>query len=200
MKSLTYYKEELKPVARSHYQRKEYDLAFRDYKVLLDLDKNDVDAHFHLALIFARQDDWDEAEFHFGKALDLKGKVPWILQGYANAKMRANRLGEAENLLLEAEGINPLHTATLIDLGRLMEKRNDPGSAVDYYRRAVDSDPDNSFGYYLLAKLLYHQNEIDEAYQFAKAAMATNPLDSRNKALVEDLKNKIGNEADEPSR
>lgn len=191
-KSLTYYKEELKPVARSHYQRKEFALAYRDYKVLLELDKNDVDAHFHLALIYARSGDWDDAEFHFGKAIELKGKAPWILQGYANAKMRANKLAEAEELLRESERVSPVHPATLIDLGRLMEKRDDPVGAADYYRKAIASDSDNSFAYYLLAKLLYRQDEIDEAYELAKAAMATNPLDGRNRALVQELKEKLG--------
>jgi tetratricopeptide (TPR) repeat protein len=191
VKSLTYYKEELKPVARSHYQRKEFELAFRDYKVLLELDKSDVDAHFHLGLIYARKGDWDDAELHFGKALELKGRVSWLLQGYANAMIRANRLNEAEQLLREAELVNPDYSPTLIDMGRLMEKRGDVVSAADYYRRAVAADPENSFGNFMLAKALYNQDEIDEAYAFAKAALATNPLDHRNKALVQELKQKV---------
>jgi Tfp pilus assembly protein PilF len=192
VKLLSYYKEELKPVARSHYQRKEYALAYRDYRVLLELDKNDADAHFHLALIHARNEEWDDAEHHFGRAIELKGKAPWILQGYANAMIRANKLPEAERLLLEAEENNPLHAPTLIDLGRLKEKRGDLAGAEEYYRRAVASDQDNSFGYYLLARLLYSEGEIDEAYEFAKEAMATDPLDDRNKALVRELKEKTG--------
>jgi tetratricopeptide (TPR) repeat protein len=192
VKLLTYYKEELKPVARSHYQRKEFALAYRDYTVLLELDKNDADAHFHLALIHARNDEWDDAEHHFGKAIELKGKAPWILQGYANAKIRANKLGEAKELLLEAEQINPLYAPTLIDLGRLAEKAGDAVGAEEYYRRAVASDRDNSFGYYLLARVLYYQGEIEEAYEFAKDAMAADPLDDRNKKLVQELKEKTG--------
>jgi Flp pilus assembly protein TadD len=191
VKSLTYYKEELRPVARSHYQRREFTLAYRDYKVLVELDNSDADAHFHLGLIYARNGDWDDAELHFGRALELKGRVPWILQGYANAKIRANKLAEAEQLLREAELINPQYSPTLIDMGRLMEKRGELVRAADYYRKAVASDPDNSFANFMLAKVLYEQEELDEAYEFAMAALATNPLDHRNKELVRELKQKV---------
>lgn len=191
VKSLTYYKEELKPIARSHYQRKEYLLAFRDYKVLLDLDKNDVDAHFHLALIHARNDEWDDAELHFGRAIEIKGRAPWILQGFASALMRASRLAEAEQLLREAEQINHYHSPTLIDLGQLMEKRGLIIDAADYYQRAVECDPENPFGYFLLARLHYRQGENEEAFEFAKMAMTRNPTDERNKALVQELKDKV---------
>jgi tetratricopeptide (TPR) repeat protein len=196
VKSLNYYKEELKPVARSHYQRKEFMLAYRDYKVLLELDKNDVDAHFHLALIHARNGEWDDAELHFGRAIEIKGKAPWILQGYASALMRSNKLAEAEELLREAEEINPHHSSTLVDLGQLMEKRGHVIEAVDYYRRAVASDPESSFAYFLSARLLYREGEIEEAYEFALTAMATNPTDERNKALVQELKDKSGQGTD----
>jgi tetratricopeptide (TPR) repeat protein len=191
VKSLAYYKEELKPIAHSHYLKKEFGLAFRDYSVLVDLDKNDADAHFHLGLIYARKNEWDSAELHFGRALELKGRAPWILQGYANALIRSDRLFEAEKLLREAERINPYYPHTLIDLGRLMERRGDPAGAADYYKRAIASDPDNSFAYFLLARLLKDQGEIEDAYECAREALVTDPLDERNKALVQELRQKV---------
>ena len=190
--TLTFYKEELKPVALSHYQKKEYTLALKAYSVLVELDKNDVEAHFHLALIQARNDDWEDAELHFGKARALRPRAPWILQGYASAKLRANKLAEAEELLREAEEINPNHSATLVDVGRLREKQGDLAGAEEYFRRAIAADPDNSFGYYMLSRLLYRQGEIAEAYDLAMAAVATNPLDEHNKELLRELKQKMG--------
>ena len=44
----------------------------------------------------------------------------------------------------------------------------------------------------MLARVLYHQGEIEEAYEFAKDAMAADPLDDRNKTLVQELKEKTG--------
>ncbi len=190
--SLTFYKEELKPVALSHYQKKEYKLALKDYSVLVELDKNDAEAHFHLALIHARNDDWEDAELHFGEAIALKPKAPWILQGYASAKLRANKLAEAEQLLREAEEINPGHSATLVDFGRLKERQGDLAGAEEYYRRAIAADPDNSFGYHMFSRFLYRQGEIAEAYDLAMAAVATNPVDEHNKELLRELREKMG--------
>lgn len=166
-------------------------MALKDYLVLIDLDSNDVDAHFHLALLFARDKKWNDAQLHFGRAIEIRPKAAWILQGYANALIRANKLAEAEPLLIEAENANPYHSPTLVDFGRLYERRGDRRTAEDYYRQAVEVDPNNSFAYYTLAQLLYHEGETTEAYECAKAAIATKPLDARNKALVEELKKKL---------
>jgi len=163
----------------------------KDYQVLVELDDKDADAHFHLALLYARNEDWDQAEFHYGRAVELKPRSPWIIQGYGNAKLRAGKLGEAEQLLSEAEEINPRHPATLVDLGRLRERQGQTGDAEEYYRKAIEASPDFSFAYYQLASLLYREGEITEAYDMAKAAVATQPLDARNKSLVEELKKKL---------
>jgi tetratricopeptide (TPR) repeat protein len=190
--SLRYYKEELKPVALSHFQKKQYDLAMKDYSALIELDRDDVDANFHLSLLHARNSNWDDAELYFEKARSLRPKAAWILQGFANAKLRADKLAEAEQLLSEAEHISPNHSPTLVDLGRLREKQGNPAAAEDYYRKAVDANPDNPFANYMLAGLLFRQGEFGEAYEFAEAAVATNPTDERNKALVQELKKKMG--------
>ncbi len=195
VKDFAFYGQELKPVALEHYRRGDFQTAQRDYSVLLELDKNDVDAHFHLALIFARQGRWGDAELHFGKAISLRPKAYWILQGYGSAKLRAGKLGEGENLLLEAEAINPNHSPTLVEIGYLRQKQGDSVAAEDYYRRAIDADPNNSFAYYRLAKFLYQEGDAPQAYEVAKAALATNPLSERNKALVQELKRKIAGES-----
>lgn len=191
VQSLAFYKQELKPVALSHYRKKEYGLALNDYLVLLELDERDPDVHFHLALIYARKESWGDAEFHFGRALELRPRAVWIIQGYANAKLRAGREGEAELLLSEAEEINPNHPGTLLDFGRIRERQGRLGEAEDYYRRAIAASADNSFAYYQLAHLLYRQGEINESFEMAQLALATDPVDARNKALVEKLKKQI---------
>src|SRR5439155_25433273 len=72
VKSFGLYRYELRPVALTHYRRREYDLALKDYQLLEELEPNDDDVQFHLALIYGRQKKWDHAEEHFGKAVRLK--------------------------------------------------------------------------------------------------------------------------------
>ena len=191
VQEFAFYGPELRPVALEHYKRGEHKVAMKDYQVLLELDRNDVDAHFHLSLIFARLKRWDDAELHFGKAIGLRPKAPWILQAYGAAKIRAGKTAEGESLLLEAEQANPNHSPTLVALGKLREEQGHFGDAEAYYRRAIEVDSHNSRAYYLLSKLLYRQGETREAYEMAKAALVSNPLNDQNKALVQELKEKI---------
>jgi len=188
-----FYKHELKPVALTHYRRRDFKMALADYKVLVELDKNDPDAHLHLALIFARERRWADAELHFGRAMELRPGAHWILQAYGSAMLNAGRLVEAEGYLTQAERANPSYPATLVDLGRLREKQQDDPGAEFYYKKAVDIDPDNAFALYSLARLLYRGGDVKEAYHFALAALASRPLDERNKALVNELRVKLIN-------
>jgi tetratricopeptide (TPR) repeat protein len=195
VKDFAFYGQELKPVALEHYRRGDHKTALRDYELLLELDKNDWDAHFHLSLIFARMGRWPDAELHFGNAIKLRPRAYWILQAYGAAKLRGGKLAEGEALLQEAEEINPNHSPTLVELGRLREKQRDMPAAEEYYRRAIDADQNNSYAYYRLAELLYHEGEIQQAFDMANAALATNPLNDRNKELVQQIKRKIAGQS-----
>jgi Tfp pilus assembly protein PilF len=191
VKSFSLYKHELRPVAQMHYRRHEFNLAQRDYRLLISLDPTDFDAHFHLALIYAKNRQWDQAEEHFGKAMSLKSNAYWILQGYANAKLANNQLAEAEHLLLQALEINPRHSPTLTDLGRLHERQGDEAAAEAFFKDAVDADPNNSYAYVTYARFLLRARRYQEGLEFALAALETNPNDPRNKSLVRELRERV---------
>ena len=191
VQGMAFYKQELRPVAISHYRRGDYKMAEKDYRVLIELDSLDADAHLHLALIYAREKKWGDAEHHFGKAITVRPKAYWIFQAYGAAKLRAGKLAEAEQLLTEAEELNPHHPATLVDLGRLHEKRGDVATAENYYKGAIELDPENGFAHYQLAGLLYQEDQISEAFEHAKMALSTRPTDERNRKLVEDLRERL---------
>jgi len=188
---VSFYKEELKPVAVQHYRKGDLEAALKDYRVLVEIDDRDADAHFHLALIYARRKRWNDAELHFGKAITLRPRTPRMLQGYAAAKIRADKLAEAEQLLDEALEVKPDHSPSLAEFGRLREKQGYLAEAEEYYNKAIEADPNNFMAYYRLARLLYQQNEIAQAFEMAQAAVQTNPLDDRSRALLKELKEKL---------
>ena len=191
VKTFALYKFELRPVALSHYRRREFDLALKDYRVLIALDPNDPEAQFHLALIYAKNRSWDRAEEHFGKAMTLKPKAYWILQGYGNAKLADGQIEEAAQLFLQALEINPLHSPTLTDLGRLYARQGDEVSAESYFKQAIECDENNAFAYASYARFLLHTQRFEEGLQMANAAVETNPRDERNRTLVNDLRERI---------
>ena len=122
--------------------------------MLATLDSTDADTHFHLALIYARRMLWDRAEEHFGKAVALKPDGFWIYQGFGHAKLAAGRLPEAEHLLKTAASIKSFHSPTLVDLGRLYERRSEFAKAEEYFYEAIEADQNNAFAYHAYAKYL----------------------------------------------
>lgn len=191
VKTFTLYRHELRPVALTHYRKRDFNLALRDYRVLISLDPSDSEAHFHLALIYAKDREWDRAEEHFGTAMRLKPNAYWILQGYGHAKLADNHFDEAEQLLLQARTINPRHSPTLTDLGRLYAREGDEVAAEGCFKEAIDSDPNNAFAYSAYARFLLRVQRYAEGLDIALAALETNPSDQRNKDLVKDLRQRV---------
>jgi len=191
VKGFSLYKFELRPVALTHYRKHDFDLALKDYRVLVALDPSDPEAHFHLALIYARNHTWDRAEEHFGKAIRLKPNAYWILQGYGHAKLADGQTEEAEQLLLQALTINPRHSAALTDLGRLYARRGDEVSAESYFKQAIDCDVNNAFAYAAYARFLLRTERFEEGLQIATAATEINPRDERNRELVGELQQRL---------
>jgi tetratricopeptide (TPR) repeat protein len=175
----------------THYRKRDFNLALKDYRVLVELDPTDPDAHFHLSLIYARNKTWDRAEEHFGKAIRLKPSAYWILQGYGHAKLAAGLLPEAEQLLLQSLEINPRHSPTLVDLGRLYARQDDEIAAESYFRQAIEADENSAFAFAAFARFLLKTQRYAEGLEMAIAAMETNPRDQRNRDLVDELRERM---------
>jgi tetratricopeptide (TPR) repeat protein len=190
-KSLGLYRYEIRPVALGHYRKREYDLALKNYVLLSQLDPNDVDAHFHLSLIYARQGRWDDAENHFGKAVTLNPRAYWVFQGYAHQKLQTDKIAVAEHLLLQAENIRPDHSATLVDLGRIRLKQGLEAEAEDYFVRSIEADENNPFAYITYARFLLNQGRYEEGLNYALAAVEVNPRDHASRELVNELRRRI---------
>ena len=190
-KSLGLYRYEIRPVALAHYRKREYDHALKNYLLLSQFDPNDVDAHFHLCLIYARNGKWDDAENHFGKAVSLNPRAYWIFQGYAHQKLQKDKIAEAEHLLEEAERIREDHSPTLVDLGRIRLKRGLEAEAEDYFQRAIDADENNPFAYITYSRFLLHQQRYEEGLNYALAAVEVNPRDHASRELVNEFRRRI---------
>jgi tetratricopeptide (TPR) repeat protein len=192
VKSFGLYRYEIRPVALTHFRKGEHELALKDYLLLAQLDPSDVEAHFRLALIYAGQNRWDEAEAHFGKAVTLNPRAFWVYQGYAHVQLRVpNRLPKAEHLLKEAERIRPNHSRTLVDLARVRQRQSDDAEAEDYFQRAIEADENNAFAYVSYARFLLYQGRYEEGLEHALTAVEVNPRDHSNRELVKELRQRI---------
>jgi Tfp pilus assembly protein PilF len=190
-RSFALYRYEIRPVALTQYRKREFDFALKNYLLLSQLDPNDVDAHFHLCLIYARKKQWDFAETHFGKAMALNPRAYWILQGYGHQRLNNDQVELARHLLLQAERIKPDHSATLVDLGRIYVKDGFEPQAEDYFERAIEADENNPFAYITYARFLMNQQRYEEGLSYALAAVEVNPRDHASRELVNELRRRI---------
>jgi len=202
-RSLGLYKNEIKPVALNHYRKGEYGTALKDYLLVIQLDPNDLDAHFHLALIYARGGKWDDAELHYGTATKLNPRAYWVYQGYAHQKLNAGRIAEALRLLELSQQIKQDHSPTLVDLARICDKQGHAVDAEDYFRLAIEADENNGFAYFAYARFLLNEGRYEEGLQNALGAVEINPRDPKNRELVRELRQRIEraqNEMGQPDR
>ena len=100
-------------------------------------------------------------------------------------------LEEVWQLLDRSLKINPRHSATLVEMGRLCDIRRDEASAEGYYERAIDADQNNFRAYYRLARLLNKADSFQEALEMIRASVTTNPRDPQARELLAELQKKL---------
>lgn len=107
------------------------------------------------------------------------------------AKIHAKK-GEfdcAENLLIQAAGINPFFSSTFLNLGILYEKLDKTEDAIENYHLAIRCNPQNAAAYKNLGNVYYKKNDLPKAITAYENAVLFN---YRHKpqlnAIIEHLK------------
>ena len=137
----------------------------------LALDPNLAEAHTALGLVrFYFEWDWEGADAAFRKALSLNPGSSAVHQSYGIYLTAMGRLDEGLTRGREAARLDPLSLAAFHDLGVNAWARGDLNEAVAIFRRAIDSDPNWTWGYTKLSRALARQKKCTEAVVQAEAA------------------------------
>ncbi|HWE35253.1 MAG TPA: tetratricopeptide repeat protein, partial [Isosphaeraceae bacterium] len=92
----------------------------------------------------------------------------------ADALIGLARYEEAEKAVSKALELPPRHNASrrilFSFLGHLHKKRGDYDRAAEWYRRAIDADPEESTGYVYLGAVLAEQGRFVEAEETFRSA------------------------------
>ena len=147
------------------------DLARVSANRALALDPNLAEAHTALGLVrFYFEWDWPGADTMFRKALALNPGSSAVHQSYGIYLTAMGRLEEGLTHSREAARLDPLSVASSHDLGVNAWARGDLNETVAIFRRAVDSDPNWTWGYTKLSRALAMQKKCPEAIVQAQAA------------------------------
>jgi serine/threonine protein kinase/Tfp pilus assembly protein PilF len=130
----------------------------------LELDPDLAEAHAALGLVsFFFEWDWAGAETEFRRALELnpgsgavQGQYGWFLTAMG-------RLDEGLAHCRKAAELDPLSTGPVHDIAINYMLRGDFEQAAANFRRAIDIDPNWTWGYIKLSRTLAHQKKCPEA-------------------------------------
>lgn len=117
-----------------------------------------------------------------GQREQALSRVEQERHGLDHAGARAftnNRLAAAEELFSLVLDAHPGHVPTLLKLGVVRLKRDDPATAADAFRDAVAMDAENAYGHRMLGVALYKLGNHDEAEAELRHAIAIDPADAK---------------------
>jgi TolB-like protein len=140
-------------------------------KRALELDPNLAEAHSALGLVrFYFEWDWAGAEAEFRRALELNPGSSAVHEEYGVFLTSMGRLDEGLARSREAARLDPLSVGPVHDLAINAMARGDLEEAAKGFRRAIDIDPNWTWGYVKLGRTLAMQKKCPEALPQAEIA------------------------------
>jgi len=137
----------------------------------LELDPDLAEAHTALALVhFYFEWDWSGAESEFRRGLELNPGSRAVQEEYGWFLTATGRLDEGLAQSRTAAELDPLSTGPVHDIAINYMARGDLEQAATNFRRAIDIDPNWTWGYVKLGRTLAQQKKCPEALAQAEIA------------------------------
>jgi type IV pilus assembly protein PilF len=155
-----------------YMQRNEVEMAIREFRVALNVFEPDPLSHFAIGEAYRRKREYELAETHLKRALDLD---PELLDARLNLGvlyLEQERWAEAirENQLLIEDPTFLVPARALVNGGWAHYKSGDLEGAERLFRQAVGADGSSFQARLNLGIVLYEQNEtVDAVREFEKA-------------------------------
>jgi TolB-like protein/Tfp pilus assembly protein PilF/tRNA A-37 threonylcarbamoyl transferase component Bud32 len=130
----------------------------------LEIDPDQAEAHAVLGLVaFYFEWDWAGAETEFRRALELNPGSRTVQGHYGWFLTAMGRLDEGLAHCKKAAELDPLSTGPVHDIAINYMARGDLEQAAATFRRAIDIDPNWTWGYIKLGRTLARQKKCGEA-------------------------------------
>lgn len=137
----------------------------------LELDPDLAEAHAALGTIrFFFEWDWAGAEIEFRRALELNPGSQAVHEEYGDVLVAMGRLDEGLASTREAARLDPLSVGPVHNQAIIAWIRGDYAQAAAGFRRAIDIDPNWTWGYIKLARTLAQDGHFEDALDQAEVA------------------------------
>ncbi|MCD6162437.1 MAG: tetratricopeptide repeat protein [candidate division Zixibacteria bacterium] len=168
--------------------QQKYDDAKIKLQDYLRENKDDIKAIHLLGTIFAKQNDYINAERYFKKELELN---PAQADAHFNLGLihsQQNRLSEAKHDFENTIKLNPTDAHALNDLGVINFTLGDNEKSQDCFSKALEATPTFNDAFLNLFELLWNENKYDIALEYAYNFLKE--LSNKNSAeLVNEMTN-----------
>lgn len=141
----------------------------------LELDTDNYQAHYYVAIYHHKNGHWEEALAHYRAALRV---APQFVLAHYNLGMLFSRRGQTEDAIeqfTEALKINPDGASAHYDLANLLENKGQWEDAEFHYREAIRVDPKHAMAHYKLGLCLLKRDEFDLASAEFTASLNLQP-------------------------
>lgn len=112
-------------------------IAMTEYEMLVDMNPDDVESRYRLAMVYYRQKKYTQARAELDRVLETSPDHFHALEGLGLVTLELGEYGQSlaifEKALLKVPDDNHIYYY----LGRALEKNNDPSGAEKAYRTAI---------------------------------------------------------------
>ncbi len=180
VKSLSPKSSSIYSLSGYYYEQKgEIEKAISEYKRATDLDSDNFDAHFQLALLFRKQRDFQRSERLFLKALKIKPDEPKIQTEVATLYFEQGLKAQAVEHLKKFTKSYPLNTTYWNGLAKLYYLGNDHQFAKETYLKSISLDDQNTETLEGLAIIYDALEQYKEALDTYKRILKIDPSQAK---------------------
>ena len=179
-----------------YLQQKEYEKAKASYEAAIKIQPRYANAHYGLVTVCAKLGSREEAKAHSQRFQELKAEARKSLKGrkveyddFAHTQKEAaityinvgrmyrdkGKLARAEQLLIEATGLDPEHVVAFLELASLYQATGRPAKALQMHKRIVALQPQARMCHLMIGMLSGHLKRFPESEAAFRKAIALAP-------------------------
>ena len=180
----------------NYMQRGDYKIALEKLDKALIQNPNLPSAHNTIAILYQRLKEMDKAEYHFKQAIAEQPDYSSAHNNYGAFLCGQKKYKEAEQQFLEAIK-NPLYDSpaqAYENAGLCVNRIPDQTLAEQYFRKALQIDPNLSKSLLQMAKLRFLDIDYTEAQAYLKRYQAIAPWTAEALLTAIKIESRLGNQ------
>ncbi len=169
----------------AYFQKGKYNDAVEAFHHCLSVNPTYYDAIVSLGMTYSKMEMWEKALETLTQAEKLMPNNYHALKTIAKSLRHLNRTAELEQLYIRMHSLFPKDPAFAMYLGKIEFERGNTEEGLQYYKKAVEIDPEALIGWRVLSEALEKIGRIGEAREaYSKYKEIEDRLKRENARLI----------------